>query len=104
MLMGKITGLVALAVSALGQLQSVDTGRGINIGFAIPDVDEGLFDVIVSISAPADAEWAGVAWGSGNAPLTVVHPDEGSTIDALKVTGYVWLKASLQSRVANIGL
>ena len=90
MLTSRITGLVALAVSTLGQLQSVDTGRGITIGFAIPDADKGPFDVIVSISAPADAEWAGVAWGGGElAPLTVVHPDGGSTIDALKWTGYV---------------
>lgn len=93
MLSGRITGLAAFAVSVLGQLQSVDTGRGITLEFAIPDVDESPFDVIVSITAPADAEWAGVAWGSGtHAPLTVVHPDGGSTIDALKVTGYAGLK------------
>lgn len=94
MLSGRITGITAFAVSVLG-LQTVDTGRGITLEFAIPDVDESPFDVIVSITAPADAEWAGVAWGSGTyAPLTVVHPDGGSTIDALKVTGYAWLEAS----------
>lgn len=90
MVTGRIAGLAAFAVSVLGQLQTVDTGRGITIGFAIPDVYEGLFDVIVSISAPADAEWAGVAWGSGtHAPLTIVYPEGGSDIDTLRVAGYV---------------
>lgn len=94
MLTGRVTGLTALAVSALGQLRSVDTGRSITIGFAIPDVDKGPFDVIVVISASADAEWAGVAWGSGTgAPLSVVQPDGKSTIDTLQWTGYVYLAA-----------
>ena len=82
MVTGHFVSLAVLAASAVGQLQTVDTGRGITVGFAIPNVDEPPFDVAVSISASADVGWAGVGWGSGGsrAPLSVVRPDGESVV------------------------
>lgn len=79
---GRFIGLAALAASTLAQLQTVDTGIGIVIGLAIPDVQVAPFDVVVSISAPAEVGWAGLAWGGSmlRAPLSVAWPNGDSAV------------------------
>lgn len=91
MLTGQFAGVAALAASALGQLQTVDTDTGITIGFAIPDVDETPFDVIVSVSAPADVGWAGVAWGgvTERGSLSIAWPSGGSAVASSRWAGWV---------------
>ena len=85
MLAGWLTSLGALAVPVLGDLQAVDTSTGVTIGFAIPEVDEPPFDIIVSVFAPVDAGWVGVAWGGSipGSPLSVVWSNgESAVVDS----------------------
>lgn len=82
MLAGWLTSLGALAVPVFGDFQIFNTGAGAAIGFAIPEVDEAPFDIIVSISAPADAGWVGVEWGGSipGSPVSVVWSDGESVV------------------------
>ena len=81
MLNHRLAGVAALAASALANLPTADTDGEITFGVIIPDVDEPPFDLIASISAPADVPWAGIAWaGAGRGPLSIAWPNGGGVV------------------------
>jgi hypothetical protein len=78
----RIASFATLLGAALGQMIKSTVGDGINISIAIPDVDEGPFDILVKISASAKTGWAGVSWGGQmlHVPLSVAWPNDDGVV------------------------
>jgi len=87
----RLASFATLLGAALGQMIKSTVGDGINVSIAIPDVDEGPFDILVKIAAPAKAGWAAVAWGGQmlRNPLSVAWPNEDGAIVSSRWATYV---------------
>ena len=56
---------------------------------AIPNVEEGPFDVLLQVVAPKTVGWAGIAWGGGMLynPISLGWPNANTTVASGRFAG-----------------
>jgi hypothetical protein len=89
----RLASFATLLAAALGQMIKSTVGDGIDVSIAIPNVDEGPFDILVKIDAPTGTGWASVAWGGGmlRNPLSVAWANAGGVVVSSRLATYVVL-------------